>query len=121
MLQALCFKCFRCFIGMLQVFHMDVAKVDRDVAYVAMVVDVCCKLLLLMFHLFSRHMLQMCLFGCCIYLTRMLQVFYLDVVYVLQWLFMCFWVFLHVFKTHVSNISSSSDVCCKCCMGMFQK
>jgi hypothetical protein len=25
------FKCFRCFRGMLQVFYMDVAKVDRDV------------------------------------------------------------------------------------------
>ena len=26
------FKCFRCFRGMLQVFHKDVVKVDRDVA-----------------------------------------------------------------------------------------
>ena len=33
-------------------FHMDVAKVDRDVSYVAMVVHVCCKLLFSMFHLF---------------------------------------------------------------------
>jgi hypothetical protein len=48
------FKCFRSSIGMLQVFHMDVAKVDRDVAYVAMVVHVCCKLLFLMFYLFFR-------------------------------------------------------------------
>jgi hypothetical protein len=46
------FKCFRCSIDMLQVFHMDIAKVDRDVAYVAMLVDVCCKLLFPMFHLF---------------------------------------------------------------------
>ena len=30
------FKCFRCFRGMLQVFYKDVAKVDRDVAHVAM-------------------------------------------------------------------------------------
>ena len=30
------FKCFRCFRGMLQLFHKDVVKVDRDVAYVAM-------------------------------------------------------------------------------------
>jgi hypothetical protein len=35
---------------MFQVFQMDVAKVDRDVAYVAMVVHVCCKCLFLMFH-----------------------------------------------------------------------
>jgi hypothetical protein len=34
------------------VFNVDVAKVDRDVAYVAMVVYICCKLLLLMFQLF---------------------------------------------------------------------
>jgi hypothetical protein len=27
------------------VFYMDIAKVDRDVAYVTMVVHVCCKLL----------------------------------------------------------------------------
>jgi hypothetical protein len=35
-------KCFRCFRGMFQLFHMDVAKVDRDVAYVAMVVHIRC-------------------------------------------------------------------------------
>jgi hypothetical protein len=29
---------------MFQAFDMDVATVDRDVAYVAMVVHVCCKL-----------------------------------------------------------------------------
>jgi hypothetical protein len=28
------FKCFRCFTCMLQVFHMNVTKVDRDTAYV---------------------------------------------------------------------------------------
>ena len=33
---SVCFKCFRCFRGMLQVFHADVAKVDRVVAHVAM-------------------------------------------------------------------------------------
>jgi hypothetical protein len=55
------FKCFRCFRDMLQVFHKDVAKVDRDVACVAIdytrmfqvyvpnvstVSDVCCKCLI---------------------------------------------------------------------------
>jgi hypothetical protein len=47
--------CFRC---MLQVFHMDVVKVDRDVAYVAMAIHACYKRLFQMFHLFLRHMLQ---------------------------------------------------------------
>jgi hypothetical protein len=36
---------------MLQVFHVDVAKVDWDVA---MVVHVCCKILFLMFQLFFQ-------------------------------------------------------------------
>jgi hypothetical protein len=69
---------------MLQVFHMDVSKVDQDVAHVAMVVHVGCKRLFQMFHLFFRRMLQVCLFGCCIFFTYMLKVFYPDVVYVLQ-------------------------------------
>jgi hypothetical protein len=43
-----------CFRGMLQVFYVDVAKLDRDVAYVAMVVHVCCNLLFLIFDLFFQ-------------------------------------------------------------------
>jgi hypothetical protein len=46
---------------------MGVVKVDRDVAYVAMVVYVCCKLLFSMFYLF--------LGVCC-------KCVYLDVAYV---------------------------------------
>jgi hypothetical protein len=61
------------------VFHVDVAKVDRDVA---MVVHVCCKRLLQMLHLFFqtyvasvfvwmlhicfKRMLQVFLSGCCV-------------------------------------------------------
>jgi len=41
------FVCFKCFRGMLKVFHMDVIKVDWDVAHVAIVVHVCCKDLVL--------------------------------------------------------------------------
>jgi hypothetical protein len=84
---------------------MDVAKVDRDVLYVAMVVHVCCKSLFQMFHLFFKRMLQVCLSRCCICFTHMLQVFYLDVAYVFQWLFKCFHVFLQVFQTQASNVS----------------
>jgi hypothetical protein len=29
-----CSKCFNCFRRLLQVFHLDVAKLDRDVAYI---------------------------------------------------------------------------------------
>jgi hypothetical protein len=32
------------------VFHMDIAKVDPEVTYVALAIDVCCKSLLKMFH-----------------------------------------------------------------------
>jgi hypothetical protein len=70
---------------MFQLFHVDVAKVDQNIAYVAIVVHVCYKRLFPMFHLFFRCMLQVRLSGCCICFTHMLQVFYLDVAYVLQW------------------------------------
>ena len=93
---SLCFKCFRCFIGMLQVFYMDAAKVDRDDAYVAIVVYVCCKLLFPMFHLFF----QTYVVSVFIWMLHMLQVFYLDVAYILQWFSKCF--------------SSVSDACFKC-------
>ena len=89
MLANVGFKCFRCFRGMLQVFYIDVAKVDRDVPYVVMVVHVCCKRMFLMFHLFFRCMLQVFLSGCCICFTHMLQVFYLNVAYVAM-VFKCF-------------------------------
>jgi hypothetical protein len=46
----ICFKRFRCFRGMLQVFHKNIVKVDQDIAYVAMVVHICCKRLFPMFH-----------------------------------------------------------------------
>jgi hypothetical protein len=42
-IASLWFKCFSYFRWcMLQVFYTDVAKVDRDIAYVAMVIHVCC-------------------------------------------------------------------------------
>jgi hypothetical protein len=59
---SVCFKCFRFFSGTLQVFHIDVAKVDRDVAYVAMVVHVCCKLLFAMFYLFFSDACCRCVY-----------------------------------------------------------
>jgi hypothetical protein len=70
---------------MLQVFHLDVIKVDLDVAYTCM--------------------LQMYVSSVLGVFICMLQVFYLDVAYVLQWLQTCF--------------LGVSDVCCKClnCFG----
>ena len=69
---------------MLQVFNVDVEKVERDVAYVVMTIHVCCKRLFQMFHLFFKRMLQLCLSGCYICFTHMLQVFYLNIAYILQ-------------------------------------
>jgi len=71
----------------LQVFHMDIVKIARDVAHVAMVVYIRCKRPFKCFICFFRLMFQVCLFGCCICFTHMLQVY-------------------------VLNISSASDVCC---------
>jgi hypothetical protein len=91
MLQAYIFKCFSYFRCMFQVFHLNVAKVDMDVAYTCMlqkyvssVSCVCCKCFIWMLHVFYNsytHVLQVFLgvckcfscFGC------MLQVFYLNV------------------------------------------
>jgi hypothetical protein len=77
---------------------MDVAKVDQDVTYVEMVVHVRCKRLSQMFYLFFRCMLQLCLSGCCICFTHMLQVLSGCCV-CLQW----FSNVLQVFHTHVSS------------------
>jgi hypothetical protein len=50
---SICFKCFRCFGDVLQVFHIDIAKVDwDDVVHVAMVIHVYFKCRFQMFHLF---------------------------------------------------------------------
>jgi len=38
---------------MLHVFHMDVAKVDRDVAYVGSISEACCKCFGGMLHAFA--------------------------------------------------------------------
>ena len=69
-------------------FFTDVAKVDRDAAYVAMVMHVCCKLLFPMFHLF--------------FLDVYCKYVYLDVAYVSHICYKCFiWIlcmFVMVFK-----------------------
>jgi hypothetical protein len=111
---------------MLQVFYIDVAKGDRDVAHVAMVfLSICPK-----YFICFRHMLQLfhlditkvnldvaytCMLqvyvlfsGVFIY---MLQVFYLDVAYVFA---MATNVCFLVFQTYVASISIVSDICCKC-------
>jgi hypothetical protein len=79
----ICFNYFRCFRGMFQIFHMDVAKVDRDVTHVASVSEACCKCLFKMFHLFQTYvasvliwMLYMFSHICCKSIFQMFQLFY---------------------------------------------
>jgi hypothetical protein len=59
---------------MLQLFNVDVVKVDRDVAYVTMVVHVYCKGLFLMFHLFFDVCCKCVLSEYCIYFTHVASV-----------------------------------------------
>ena len=80
-------------------FHTDVVKVDRDVAYVASVYPQ-------RFIYFFIRMLQVCLFGCRICFTHMLQVFYRDVVYVFTMVSSVFQVFLQVFQIYILSVSS---------------
>jgi hypothetical protein len=69
---------------MLQVLHFDVAKVDRDVAYVAIAIHVCFKCLFQMFHLFLFF-----------------KMFVVSV-------FICM---LHIFHTHVASVLSGCYIC----------
>jgi hypothetical protein len=50
---------------MLQLFHIDVAKADRDVAHIASVSEACCNSLLKMFYMFQTYVVSV-LSGCCI-------------------------------------------------------
>jgi hypothetical protein len=101
---SVCFKCFICFKGMLQVFYMDVAKVDRDDAYVAVVVHLCCKLLFPMFHLFFQtYVASVFIWIYCICFTHMFA----------SILFGCFIYFCNSFKCFSIVFASVSDACFK--------
>jgi hypothetical protein len=81
--------CFRCFRDMLQVFYIDVAKLNQNVTHVTMTIHICLK----------------CMFQCFIYFRRMLQVFHLDIAKLNQdfaYICMC----LMCFHTYVACVSS---------------
>ena len=93
---------------------MDVVKVDRDVAYVAMVVHVYCKLPFLMFHLFFQTYVASVFIG-------MLLMFYVYVASVLseccvclQWFQAFFMCFFKCFRNMFQAFHLSLDVCYKC-------
>jgi hypothetical protein len=119
-IASICFKFSRYFICMLQMFHVDVVKVDWDVA---MTIHVCCKRLFQMFQLFQTDVAHV-LFGCCIRLTLMLQLLHPDVTCFHTYVASVFIWMLHMFcngytrvslmfQTYVASISTISDVCCK--------
>ena len=97
-------------------FRMDVAKVDRDVAYVAMVVHVCCTCLFPMFHQF----LQTYVASVFIWMLHIFHIyvamFYLNVAYVCNGFQVFFGFFLPMCQTHVLSVSSVFFLCCKCCI-----
>jgi hypothetical protein len=102
------------------VFHMDVAKVDRDVAYVAMVVYVYYKLLFSMFHLFSDVCCKCVLSRCCICFTHMLASVLQDVAYVSAMVLSvfrcfckCFRFMFQVFHLPSKYIASVASECFK--------
>ena len=88
--------------------HTDVAKVDWDVAHVALnVSEVHCKCLFKMFHLFQAYVVVSVLSGCCICFTHMLQVFYLDIAYVSH---ICCNSMFHLCQTYVVASVSGGTV-----------
>jgi hypothetical protein len=96
---------------------MDVAEVDRDVAYVAMIIHVCCTLLFPMFHPFFIYVARVLIWilhmfhayvvsdlsRCCIYL---------------QWFQVFFGVFASALDAYFKCLISL-NICCKCCIWIF--
>jgi hypothetical protein len=96
---------FHAFRYMFHMFHLDVAYVSSrrcmcfhlDVAYVPIDIHVCCKCV------------------CFICIRRMLQVFYLNVAYVLVAIYICcnrLFKMFHMFQTYVASVLSRCCICC---------
>jgi hypothetical protein len=94
------------FIWMLQVFHLDVAKVDRKCC-------TCCSGYTYMFQVYVSNVSSRFSDVC-------LQVFHPDVAYVFTHM-KCFQVCFASVLYACLSISAVSYVCCKCCIRMFQK
>ena len=83
---------------MLNVFYLDVVKVDRDVAYFVMAINICCKCTFQMFYLFFQT-----------YVASVIWILYMfDTM--LIWMLHIFAIASHVF----------SGVFCNCFIRMFQ-
>jgi hypothetical protein len=54
------YACFTCFRLMLQVFHLDIAKVDLNVAYVVMTIHACFKHMFQVFQMYVVNISSGC-------------------------------------------------------------
>jgi hypothetical protein len=103
-------------------FYIDVAKVDQDVAHVAMVFSsVCPKCFIYFKHTLQVFHLDVAKVDLNIAYTCMLQAFqgfHTYVASVLSGRCICFAMainmFFLVFQTYVASVSNISNVCCKC-------
>jgi hypothetical protein len=77
------------------VFYIDVAKVDWDVAHLAMAIHICLKCMYKIFYLFRTYVASVS-FGCC--KSRCGCCIYMQVFQVFSYIcYMCFiWMFAHV-------------------------
>jgi hypothetical protein len=132
----ICFECFSCFIRILQVFLSECCicyggythMLQAYVSNVSPVLDICCNkcFMLQVFSLAGTGSgcMQSVLSGCCICCNcythmfasvcfncfkRMLQVFYLDVTYVVVAIHICCKRMFHMFQRYVAASAS----CCK--------
>jgi hypothetical protein len=106
------------------VFYIDVAKVDRDVTHIAMVVHICFNYIFQMFYLFQTSVAT----GCCIYIVFQLfsyiccKCFHLDFVMFAMATHMfssflvfcnCFRHMLQLFQLFWTYVASVLSECCK--------
>ena len=105
---------------MLLVFRIDGAKVDRDVAFVAMV----CTCMLKASVTNASSIFQTYVASVFIWMLHMFHTYDASVLSGYCVCLQCFQLFsgvFQVFQTYVASVSAISDVCCMCFIWMLQK
>ena len=98
-------------------FHEDVAKVDQDVAYVAMAVYVYCKCLLPMFYLCFSDACCKCVYLNVAYVSRIRCMCFICLLHMVAVVFKCFQLFFSkCFRSNFQVLDLPSDVCYDCCI-----
>jgi hypothetical protein len=103
---SLYFKYFSCFRCTFRVFRTNVAKVYQDIAYVAMIVHVCCKRLAPVFHLCFSDVCCKCVYLDVPYVSHICCKCFIWMLCLFAMVLKYFRVFLQVLQMHVSSISS---------------